>query len=202
MSSKLTLPPHQQLPLARPGLTGAFLEAAAHGPRGASTPCFKGRGHGDEREHPEARLPAALGIASPSPGGAPHPLKAVLARPDPVEDLAVDELRTDGILAGVVPGAEELLPEVEAPGRLALALAPLPCQLLTLANGIHHVVAPTAQRPELRQGGLQSGCCARHWGYLRSATLVGSSTQGSGLSVAPSLLPLAPREGRAGALLP
>lgn len=61
-----------------------------------------------------------------------------------MEDLAVDELGADGILLGVVPGAEELLPEVEAPGRLALTLAPLPRQLLALANGIHHMVAPTA----------------------------------------------------------
>lgn len=80
----------------------------------------------------------------------PHLLEVVLAGPDSMEDLAVNELGADGILTWVMPGGEELLPEVEAPGRLALTLTPLLGQLLTLAYGIHHMLAPTAQGPELR----------------------------------------------------
>lgn len=124
-----------------------------------------------------------------------------------MEDLAVDELGADGILPGVMPRAEELLPEVEAPGRLALALAPLSCQLLALANGIHHVVAPTAQGPELRPDGHGvRALCTGTRGRLLSAThcglqgTLGTLIQRSGLPVAASLLPLAPRGGRAGAL--
>lgn len=62
----------------------------------------------------------------------------------------VNEAGADWVLPGVMPRGEELLPEVEAPGCLALALAPLPGQLLTLGHGVHHVVAPAAQGPELR----------------------------------------------------
>ena len=67
-----------------------------------------------------------------------------------MEDLAVNEMGADRVLLGVMPRGEELLPEVDAPGRLALTLAPLPGQLLTLGQGIHHVVTPAAQGPELR----------------------------------------------------
>lgn len=94
--------------------------------------------------------------------GSPHLLKAILARPDPVQHLAVDELGTDGVLLGVMPGREELLPEVDAPGCLALILAPRPGQLLTLGDCIHHMVAPAAQGPELRPESGAAGvsdCC-------------------------------------------
>lgn len=87
----------------------------------------------------------------------PYLLEAVLAGPDSVEDLAVNELSADRVLPGVVPGGKELLPEVEAPGRLALTLTPLPGQLLALANGVHHMVTSTAQGPELRPEQGQQG---------------------------------------------
>lgn len=56
----------------------------------------------------------------------PYLLKAVLTGPDSMEDLAVNELSADRVFLGVMPGGKELLPEVEAPGRLALTLTPLP----------------------------------------------------------------------------
>lgn len=72
----------------------------------------------------------------------------------------VNELGAHGVLSGVVPGGEELLPEVDAPGRLARALSPLSGQLLTLGHGVHHVVTAAAQGPELKPelgaGGVNS----------------------------------------------
>lgn len=81
---------------------------------------------------------------------APHLLKIILARPHSTEDLAVNEFGAHRILPGVMPGSEELLPEVDAPGGLALALSPLLGQLFTLGHSIHHMVTVTAQGPELR----------------------------------------------------
>lgn len=66
----------------------------------------------------------------------PHLLKAVLSQPDSMDDLTIYELSTDRILLGVMPGSEELLPEVDAPGRLALTFTLGPGQLFTLGNGI------------------------------------------------------------------
>lgn len=63
----------------------------------------------------------------------------------------VDEVGADGILAGAVPGGEDLLAEVEAPGRVALVRAPLLHQLLALRDGIQDVVPAPAQRPHLPQ---------------------------------------------------
>lgn len=72
----------------------------------------------------------------------------------------VNELSAHGVLSGVVPRGEELLPEVDAPGGLALALSPLSGQLLTLGHSIHHMVTAAAQGPELRPemgaGGINS----------------------------------------------
>lgn len=72
----------------------------------------------------------------------------------------VDELSAHRVLLGVMPRGEELLPEVDAPGGLALALSPLAGQLLTLGHSIHQVVRAAAQGPELRPelgaGGINS----------------------------------------------
>lgn len=72
----------------------------------------------------------------------------------------VNELSAHGVLSGVMPRGEELLPEVDAPGGLALALSPLSGQLLTLGHSIHHMVTAAAQGPELRPemgaGGINS----------------------------------------------
>lgn len=81
---------------------------------------------------------------------AAHLLKVILSRPYSVEDLVVNELRAHRVLSGIMPGGEEFLPEVYAPGRLALALAPLSGQLLALGHSVHHMVRATAQGPELR----------------------------------------------------
>lgn len=92
--------------------------------------------------HPQSRDGAPL--------RAPHLLKVILARPHSPEDLVVNELSAHGVLSGVMPRGEELLPEVDAPGGLALALSPLPGQLLTLGHSIHHMVTAVTQGPELR----------------------------------------------------
>lgn len=81
---------------------------------------------------------------------APHLLKIILARPHSMEDLGVNEFSAHRVLPGVMPGGEELLPEVDAPGGLALALSPLSGQLFTLGHSIHHMVTAIAQGPELR----------------------------------------------------
>lgn len=81
---------------------------------------------------------------------APHLLKGVLSRPHSTEDLVINELGAHRVLSGVMPRGEELLPEVDAPGGLALALSPLSGQLLTLGHSIHQMVRAAAQGPELR----------------------------------------------------
>lgn len=72
----------------------------------------------------------------------------------------INELGAHRVLLGVVPRGEELLSEVDAPGRLALALSSLSGQLLTLGHSIHHMVTAAAQGPELRPelgaGGVNS----------------------------------------------
>lgn len=113
-----------------------------------------------------------------------HLLETVFARQDSKEDLAVNELGADRVLPGVMPGREELLPEVDAPGCLPLLLTPLPGQLLTLGDGVHHVVTPTAQGPELRPEPEAEGpelrpelraaaVCQAPWGHPPSAHACG-----------------------------
>lgn len=84
---------------------------------------------------------------------APHLVKDIFARPHSMEDLVVNELSAHRVLPGVMPRGEELLPEVDAPGGLALALSPLLGQLLTLGHSIHHMVT-AAQGPKLRPRGV------------------------------------------------
>ncbi|KAF2985570.1 hypothetical protein EK904_009083 [Melospiza melodia maxima] len=74
---------------------------------------------------------------------------AVLSKANAPDDLVVDEVGADGILAGAVPGREDLLAEVEAPGRVALVRAALLHQLLALRDGVQHVLPAPAQRPHL-----------------------------------------------------
>lgn len=80
-----------------------------------------------------------------------HLLTAVLSESDATDDLVVNEISADRILPGVVPGGEDFLPEVEAPGCMAFMCAPLLHQLLALRDGIQDVVSAPAQRPDLPQ---------------------------------------------------
>lgn len=65
-------------------------------------------------------------------------------------DLFVDELCAHLVLLAVVPGGEDLLTEEETPGSvLLLPSSPLHF-LLTLGDGIHHVLPAAAQSPHLQ----------------------------------------------------
>lgn len=76
-------------------------------------------------------------------------LTLVLAIFQSSNDLSVDEVCTDTILAAVMPGGENLFAEVETPGSVLL-LPTLPSHLLlTLRYGIHHMLMSTAKRPYL-----------------------------------------------------
>lgn len=79
----------------------------------------------------------------------PHLLTAILSKSNTTDDLVVNEVSADRILLGVVPGGEDFLAEVEAPGRVALVCAPLLHQLLALGDGIQDMVPAPAQRPHL-----------------------------------------------------
>lgn len=67
----------------------------------------------------------------------PHHVAGVLARLDPLDDLPIYELRTDGIHWAVVPGREHLLAERKPPGGVLL--------LLALGHFIQHMSAAAAQ---------------------------------------------------------
>lgn len=67
--------------------------------------------------------------------------------------LLVDEVGGDGVLGGVVPRGEDLLPEEEPPGGVPLLRALLLRVLLALADGVHHVVAAAAQGRHLQEEG-------------------------------------------------
>ena len=72
-------------------------------------------------------------------------LASVLAELDTPHVLLVDEVGGDGVFGGIVPGGKDLLAEEETPGRVALLRALLLGVLLALADGVHDVVAATAQ---------------------------------------------------------
>ena len=72
--------------------------------------------------------------------------------------LLVDEVCADGILAGGVPRSEDLLSEEQPPWSVPLLRPHLFGVLLTLGDGVHDVVVPTAQGGHLdveRQGGRE-----------------------------------------------
>lgn len=76
----------------------------------------------------------------------------VLSKLQTVDDLFVDEFGADLVLLAVMPGGEDLLAEEEAP-RSVLLLAAFPLHfLLTLGDGVHHVLASAAQSPHLKHG--------------------------------------------------
>lgn len=74
-----------------------------------------------------------------------HPLAAVLSEFHPPDDLLVNEVCGHVVLSRVVPGVEDLLPEEQPPGGVPLLGALLLRILLTLGDGVHHVVAAAAQ---------------------------------------------------------
>lgn len=79
-----------------------------------------------------------------------HLFTLVLAALQPVDKLSVDEVCADRVLLAVVPGGEDLLAEEETPGSvLLLPSSPLHL-LLTLGDGVHHVLPPAAQSPHLQ----------------------------------------------------
>ncbi len=68
-----------------------------------------------------------------------------------MDDLLVDEVCADLVLFAVMPGREDLLAEEESPGSVLLLPSSLPHFLLTLGDGIHHVLPTAAQRPHLQR---------------------------------------------------
>ena len=78
-----------------------------------------------------------------------YPLTLVLSILQASDDLSVDEVSADAVLAAVMPRGEDFFAEIKAPGGMLL-LPTFPLYLLlTLGNGIHHMLMPTAQRPPL-----------------------------------------------------
>lgn len=78
-----------------------------------------------------------------------HLVTPVLPKLHSSHNLLVDEVGGHVVLAGVVPGSEDLLPEEEPPRRVALLRSLLLGVLLALRHGIHHVVIATPQRGHL-----------------------------------------------------
>lgn len=79
----------------------------------------------------------------------PDLITLILSRLEVVDDLCVNELCADGVGGAVMPWGEELFPETEAP-RSSLLLSPLPpLLLLTLRDGIQHMIPGAAYRPVL-----------------------------------------------------
>lgn len=76
-------------------------------------------------------------------------LTLVLAILQSSNDLSVDEVCAGAVQAAVMPGGEDLFAEVETPGGMLLLPTLPPHLLLTLRDGIHHVLMPTAERPYL-----------------------------------------------------
>lgn len=74
-----------------------------------------------------------------------HLLTTVFSKPDPTNDLVVNEISADGILLGVVPWGENFLPKVKSPGCVAFMCAPLLHQLLTLRDGIQDMIPSSSQ---------------------------------------------------------
>lgn len=67
-----------------------------------------------------------------------------------MDDLFVDEVCADFVLFAVMPGGEDLLAKEETPGSvLLLSSSPL-YFLLTLGDGVHHVLPAAAQSPHLQ----------------------------------------------------
>lgn len=80
---------------------------------------------------------------------AQHLLTLVLSELQAVDDLLVDEVRADLVLFTVVPGGEDLLTEEQTPGSVLLLASPPLRLLLTLGDGIHHMLPAAAQSPHL-----------------------------------------------------
>lgn len=78
-----------------------------------------------------------------------HLVTPVLPKLHPSHDLLVDEIGGHVVLAGVVPGSEDLLPEEEPPRRIPLLCSLLLGVLLALGHGVHHMVIATPQRGHL-----------------------------------------------------
>lgn len=78
-----------------------------------------------------------------------HLVTPVLPKLHPSHNLLVDEIGGHIVLAGVVPGSEDLLPEEEAPRCVALLCSLLLGVLLALGHSVHHVVIATPQRGHL-----------------------------------------------------
>ena len=70
---------------------------------------------------------------------------SILSKLDAPDDLLVDEVCPNGILGRVVPRSKDLLAEEEPPWSIPLAGSLLFGVLLTLGDGIHHVITSTAQ---------------------------------------------------------
>lgn len=80
-----------------------------------------------------------------------YPITAVLPELDSTDDLLVDKVSGHAVLSRVVPWCEDLFPEEQPPGCIAL-LSPLLFSILfTLRHCIHHMVLPAAKRRHLRK---------------------------------------------------
>lgn len=61
-----------------------------------------------------------------------HPVTAVFSELDTPNSLLVDEVGSDLVVSGAVPGSEYLLPEEQPPGGVPLLGSLFLCVLLTL----------------------------------------------------------------------
>ena len=61
-----------------------------------------------------------------------HLVASILPKLDPSDNLLIDEIGADGVFGGVMPRGEDLLPEEQTPGGVALCGPLLLGVLLTL----------------------------------------------------------------------
>lgn len=80
-----------------------------------------------------------------------HLLTPILSKLQTMDDLFVNEVRADLVLFAVMPGGEDLLAEEETPGSVLFLPSSSFYFLLTLRDGVHHVLPAAAQSPHLQE---------------------------------------------------
>jgi hypothetical protein len=72
-------------------------------------------------------------------------IQSILSKLDAPDDLLVDEICPNRVFGRVVPRSKDLLAEEEPPWSVSLTGSLLFGILLTLGDGVHHMVTSTAQ---------------------------------------------------------
>lgn len=78
-------------------------------------------------------------------------VQSILSELDASDDLLVDEVCPNRVIGRVVPRSKDLLAEEEPPWSIPLTGSLLLGILLTLRNGIHHMITSTAQGRHLQK---------------------------------------------------